>query len=62
MASADKAKVVRRRAKRYEVVHNCAIAAACDRFLKGRGMTAQRENFNRWNPTEEPSTDGLSLP
>jgi len=61
MPSADKAKVVRRRAKRYEVVHNCAIAAACDRFLKSRGMTAQRENFNRSSTTEEPKTDELPL-
>jgi hypothetical protein len=47
MASADKAKVVRRRAKRYDVVHNCAITAACDRWLRSRGLTAQRENFNK---------------
>jgi hypothetical protein len=57
MPSADNAKVVRRRAKRYEVVHNCAIAATCNRFLKGRGMTAQSENFNRSNPksNQEPT-------
>jgi hypothetical protein len=57
MPSAAKARVVRRRAKRYEVVHNCAIAAACDRFLKARGMTAQRENFNRTFTTEQPRTE-----
>ncbi len=62
MPSADKARVVRRRAKRYEVVHNCAITAACDRWLRSRGLTAQRENFNRWNPTEEQRTDELPLP
>jgi hypothetical protein len=44
MPSATKAKVLRKRAKRYEVVHNCAITAACDRFFRSRGMTAQREN------------------
>ena len=33
MPSASKARVLRKRAKRYEVVHNCAIAAACERFL-----------------------------
>jgi hypothetical protein len=62
MASADKSKVLRRRAKRNETVYNCAIALACDKFLKTRGMTAQRENFNKSNPTEEPKTDGLPLP
>src|ERR1700730_17174671 len=43
MSSATKAKVLRRRAKRNEFVHDCAIAAACDRWLRSRGMTAQRE-------------------
>ncbi len=62
MASADKAKVVRRRAKRYDVVHNCAITAACDRWLRSRGLTAQRENFNKSNTTEEPKNAGLPLP
>ncbi len=63
MPSADKAKVVRRRAKRYEVVHNCAITAACDKFLRLRGIpTPQRGNFNKGNPTEEQRTDGLPLP
>jgi hypothetical protein len=52
MPSATKAKVLRRWAKRNEVVHNCAIAAACDRWLRSRGMTAQRENFNRSFTTE----------
>jgi hypothetical protein len=53
MPSAAKARVVRRRAKRYEVVHNCAIAAACDRFLRSRGIPAgMRENFNRSFTTE----------
>jgi hypothetical protein len=62
MASAHKAKVLRKRAKRNETVYNCAIALACDKFLKTRGMTAHRENFNRWHIPEEPRTDGLPLP
>jgi hypothetical protein len=54
MASADKAKVVRRRAKLYEGrLRANAIAAACDHWLRSRGLADQRENFNRWNPTEE---------
>jgi len=58
MASAAKAGVIRRQAKRYEVVPNCAIAAACERFLQSRGIPpAQRENFNRWHTTEQPRTD-----
>ncbi len=57
MASAHKSKVLRLRAKRNETVYNCAIALACDRFLKARGMTAQRENFNRWHTAEEPKTE-----
>jgi hypothetical protein len=36
MPSAAKARVVRRRAKRYEIVHNCAIASACEKFLRSR--------------------------
>jgi len=60
MPSATKAKVLRKRAKRYEVVRNCAITAACDRFFRSRGMTAQRENFNRRNTTEDqkPNPEG----
>jgi|ERR1700724_3133636 hypothetical protein len=60
MPSAHKSRVLRKRAKRNETVYNYAIALACDKFLKTRGMTAQRENFNRWN-TEGPRTDGLPL-
>ena len=57
MPSADKAKVIRRRAKRYEIVHNCAITAACDKFLRLRGIpTSQRENFNKSNTTENQAT------
>jgi hypothetical protein len=62
MASADKSKVLRKRAKRNETVYNCAIALACDRWLRARGLTAQKENFNKSNTTEEPKTDGLPLP
>jgi hypothetical protein len=63
MASAHKARVVRRQAKRYEVVPNCAITLACDRFFRSRGLpTGMRENFNKGNPTEEPKTDGLEIP
>jgi hypothetical protein len=62
MASADKSKVLRRRAKLYEgrLAAN-TVAAACDRFFRSRGMTAQRENFNRPTTTEEPKTDGLPI-
>jgi hypothetical protein len=50
MPSAAKAKVVRRRAKRYEVVANRAVAAACERFLKAHGIpTGPRGNFNKEN-------------
>jgi hypothetical protein len=53
MSSATKARVVRKRAKRNEAVPNCAIALACDRFFRSRGIpTAQRENFNKSNTTE----------
>jgi hypothetical protein len=52
MASADKSKVLRKRAKRNQTIYNRAIALACDKFLKTRGMTAQRENFNRSFTTE----------
>ncbi len=63
MASAYKSKVLRKRAKRYEVVHNCAITLACDRFFRSRGLpTGMRENFNKGNTTEEPKTDGLPAP
>ena len=61
MASAYKSKVIRKRAKRNETVSNCAIALACDKFLKTRGMTAHRENFNRLNIPEEPRTDGMEI-
>ena len=58
MPSASKARVLRKRAKRYEVVHNCAITAPCKRFLQSRGLpTSHRKNFNRWNATEEPKAD-----
>ena len=33
-----------------------------DRRLRARGLTAQKENFNKSNTTEEPKTDGLPLP
>jgi hypothetical protein len=64
MPSADKSRVLRKRAKRYDgFLHACSIALACDRFFRSRGIpTAQRENFNRWNPTEEQRTDGLEIP
>ena len=56
MLSAHKSRVLRKRAKRNETVYNCAIALACDRFLRSRGIpTTQSENFNRWN-TEGPRT------
>ncbi len=57
MASADKSKVLRKRAKPNEIVYNCAIALACDKFLRSRGMSSQRENFNRWHTTEQPRTN-----
>jgi hypothetical protein len=58
MLSATKAKVLRKRAKRYEVVHNCAIAAACEKFLRSRGISAgASEKFNPWHPIEEPKTE-----
>jgi hypothetical protein len=64
MPSADKSRVLRKRAKRDEVpLHACSVALACDRFFRSRGIPpAQRENFNRWNPTEEPKTDGMEIP
>jgi len=53
MASAAKSRVLRKQAKRNKTVYNCAIALACDKWLHSRGIpTAQRENFNRWNTTE----------
>jgi len=63
MASADKSKVLRKRAKLYEgrLVAN-TIAAACDRWLSERGLADQRERFNAWHQTEEPKTDGIPLP
>ena len=45
MPSADKARVVRRRAKRYEVVHNCAITATGTERATGLGPPAQREEI-----------------
>jgi len=59
MPSASKARVLRKRAKRYDgSLHACTIALACDRFFRSRGIpTAQRENFNKWNPTEEPKAE-----
>jgi hypothetical protein len=61
MPSANKARALRNRAKRYEVVHNCAITAACERFLQSRGLpTSQRKNFNLWNATDERKTDNES--
>ena len=62
MPSAHKSRVLRKRATRNETVYNCAIALACDRWLRARGLTAQKENFNKSNTTEEPKTDGLPLP
>jgi hypothetical protein len=64
MPSADKSRVLRKRAKLYEVpLHACSVAFACDRFFRSRGMpTGIRENFNKWNPTEESKTDGLEIP
>jgi hypothetical protein len=56
MPSAHKSRVLRKRAKRNETVYNYAIALACDKFLKTRGMTAQRENFNKGN-TEGSRTE-----
>jgi hypothetical protein len=59
MASANKSKVVRRRAKRFEVVHNCAIAAACEKFLRSRGIAAgTSEKFNPMAPNRA-TTDEL---
>jgi len=53
MPSASKSRVLRKRAKRYEVVHNCAIAAACDRFFRLRGLPrGMRDNFNKSTTTE----------
>jgi hypothetical protein len=63
MASADKSRVLRKQAKRYDgTLQAGAIALACDRWLRARGLTAQKENFNKSNTTEEPKTDGLPLP
>ena len=61
MASADKSRVLRKQAKRYDgTLQTGAIALAC--WLRARGLTAQKENFNKSNTTEEPKTDGLPLP
>jgi hypothetical protein len=64
MPSASKSRILRKRANRNEVpLHACSVALACDRFFRSRGIpTAQRENFNKGNPTEEPKTDGLEIP
>jgi hypothetical protein len=58
MASASKSRGLKKQAKLYGAYYLQArtVAAACDKFLKARGMTAQRENFNRWHTTEEPKT------
>ena len=62
MPSAHKSRVLRKRAKRNETVYNYAIALACDRFFRSRGIPAgMRENFNKGNTTEEPRTDELPL-
>ncbi len=54
MPSADKSRVLRKRAKRYDgSLYACTIALACDRFFRSRGIpTTQRENFNKSNTTE----------
>jgi hypothetical protein len=58
MSSAAKIRVLRKRTKRYEVVHTWAISAACDRFFRSRGMTTgQRENFNRWDAPENQEVE-----
>jgi hypothetical protein len=63
MASANKARVLKKRAKRQEAYLKAnTVAAACDRFLKSRGIAPQRENFNRSFTTEEPKPDGLQIP
>jgi hypothetical protein len=63
-ASANKSRELRRRAKRYGAYHLQAgtIGAACDRFLKDRGLLGTREYFNKSFRTEEPKTDELEIP
>jgi hypothetical protein len=63
-AFANKSRELRRRAKRYGAYHLQAgtIGAACDRFLKDRGLIGTRENFNKSFRTEEPKTDELEIP
>jgi hypothetical protein len=46
MSSASTSRTIRRRAKRNEVVSNCAITAACDHFFGSRGLDKEKQSFN----------------
>jgi hypothetical protein len=50
MASADKSRRLRRRSKRSEAYRNlCKIAPSCDKFLKARGLSRERDFHPRKN-------------